>query len=114
MKKIISNLIEKIKSFAHEGLFYIFGSSVIAQIVGLLSSVIVVRRLPKMDYGYYTSANNLYSYLAIFIGMGLTSAILQYCSEMVTEKQKYRIYRHSLITGSLSNVIITIMILLLD
>lgn len=109
----MKDLIAKIKAFAQEGLFYIFGSSVLAQVGGLISSMVVVRELPKVDYGYYVSANNLYSYMAVFIGLGLNSAVLQYCSERITEQHRSSIYRYSLIAGSLSNVIVFAIIMAL-
>lgn len=108
---MIKEFLSKLRLYAKEGLFHIFGSSVLAQVGGLISSAIVVHRLPKAEYGYYTSANNKYSYLAIFIGLGLTSAIIQYCSERVAEERKNSIYRHSLITGSIANVLICLAIL---
>lgn len=109
----MKDLIAKIRALAKDGLFHIFGSSVLAQVGGLISSMIVVRKLPKVDYGYYVSANNLYSYLAIFIGLGLTSAVIQYCSERITEQRRNAIYRHSMIAGSMSNMVVfaTIMVL---
>lgn len=107
----MNELITKIKAFAKDGLFHIFGSSVLAQAGALISSMVVVRRLPKMDYGDYVSANNLYSYLAIFIGLGMTSAVIQYCSERIPERRRNAIYRHSLITGSLGNIVVTLAIM---
>lgn len=109
----MKDLIAKIKAFTKDGLFHIFGSSVLAQVGGLISSMLVVRKLPKVDYGYYVSANNLYSYLAIFIGLGLTTAVIQYCSERITEQRRNAIYRHSLIAGSLSNVVVFAIIMAL-
>ena len=111
---MLKDLFKKIKTLAQEGLFHIFGSSVLAKMMGLISSVVVVRQLPKVDYGYYVSANNLYSYLAIFIGMGLSSAILQYCSEQVSQGRKNSVYRYSLLTGSICNVLVCTAILALS
>jgi len=111
---MLKDLFQKMKTLANEGLFHIFGSSVLAKMMGLISSVVVVRQLPKVDYGYYVSANNLYSYLAIFIGMGLGSAIIQYCSEQVSQGRKNSIYRHSLLTGGVSNILVFIAILALS
>ena len=48
---MIKNLIEKIRTYAKEGLFHIFGSKMVAQVAGLISSVVVIRHLEKLDYG---------------------------------------------------------------
>lgn len=108
---MIKKLLSKLRQYAKEGLFHIFGSQVIAQVGGLISSVIVVRQLEKAAYGHYVSASNLYSYLAIFIGLGMSSAIMQYCSERVTENRKNAVYRYSFYVGSVGNVLIALILL---
>ena len=110
----MKELLVKIKSFAKEGLFHIFGSSVLAQIGGLISSMVVVRRLPKADYGHYVSAHNLYSYLAIFIGLGMTTVVIQYCSENIVNARRNAIYRYSLTAGMLSNLAVFLLIFALS
>ena len=85
---MFSELWKSFKNLYKKGLFHIFGSSVIAQIGGLISSVVVVRKLPKSSYGYYVSANNFYQYASVFIGLGLIVAVLQYCSEKSDEDKK--------------------------
>ena len=47
---MIKQLIEKIRSYSKEGLFHIFGSKMIAQVGGLIPSVVVIRHLEKVDY----------------------------------------------------------------
>ncbi len=74
MKRILT----LIRNYANEGLFHIFGSSVLAQVGALISSFLVVRWLPKINYGNYVAANNWYSYIVIFVGLGMVSAGLQY------------------------------------
>ena len=78
----------QLMSLFRNGFFHIFGSSVIAQIGGLISSALVIRFLPKENYGSYVEANNLYSYFAIFIGMGLTNAVMQFCNERIPDEEK--------------------------
>ena len=103
---MIKQLISKLRQFGKEGLFHIFGSKVIAQVGGLISSMVVVRFLDKAEYGYYVDAWNLYSYPAIFVGMGMTNVILQYCSERATDERKASIYRHALVIGNAANFLV--------
>ena len=105
---MIKKLFEKVRQFAKEGLFHIFGSRVISQVGALISSMVVVRFLEKAEYGHYVSANNLYSYPAIFVGMGMTSAIMQFCSERVSEGRKTAIFRHALLTGTGANILVSL------
>lgn len=103
----MKKLLDILRNYTKEGFFHIFGSRLISQACGLLSSVVVIRFLEKTEYGYYVSANNLFSYPAIFVGLGMTSAILQYCSENVTEHRKVAIYRHSLLAGNAANFLLS-------
>ena len=107
---MIKQLICKLRQFGKEGLFHIFGSKMIAQVGGLISSVIVIRGLEKVDYGYYVNAVNLYSYPAMFAGLGMTNVMIQYCSERISEERKHAIYRHALINGNLANVLVAVSI----
>ena len=93
--------------------FYIFGSSVVAQIGALLSSFLVIRNLSKVEYGGYVSAHNLYSYVGIFIGLGMASAVMQFCSEHVTGQRKNAIYRYSFWKGTRFNILLGFFILFL-
>lgn len=99
--------------FAREGLFHIFGSGVLAKVGGIISSVLVVRNLPKTEYGSYVDAENIYGYIAIFIGLGISTAIVQYCSERISEARKNAIYRYSLGMGTLGNFLLLPLILAL-
>ena len=107
----MKNLFKKIKQLAKEGLFHIFGSSVIAKVGGIISSVVVIRNLPKAAYGSYVDAENLYAYAAIFIGLGTSSAMLQYCCENITEQRRTALYSFSLKFGMLGNFLLLPVIL---
>ena len=105
---MIKNLIEKIRNYGKEGLFHIFGSKMVAQVGGLISSVVVIRHLEKIDYGCYVDAVNLYSYPAIFMGIGMTNVIIQYCSEKISEGRRNAIYRHALLGGNMANILVAL------
>ena len=110
---MVKRICNQLRNAAKNGLFHIFGSGVLAQVLGLVSAVVVVRALPKVDYGYYTLANNLYSYLAIFVGLGMGSAALQFCSEQVSEGRKNAVYAFALTRGSVCNLVLAAAILFL-
>ena len=107
----MKELLKKLKQLGKEGLFHIFGSSILAKIGGILSSVIVIRHLPKDIYGSFVDAENLYAYAAVFIGLGIASAMIQYCCENITEEKRVAIYRYSLKFGMLGNVLLLPIIL---
>lgn len=104
MKKTFEKIKNRITPLISNGFLWIFGGNFAAQFFGFVSSVVVIRNLSKTEYGVYVDANNIYSYMAIFIGMGMISAILQFCSEDVSKERKTAIYQFAFSTGSLFNV----------
>lgn len=110
MKKLIGEVKNRIAPLIANGFLWIFGGNFAAQFFGFISSIVVIRNLPKAEYGVYVDANNIYSYMAIFVGMGMISAILQFCSESVSEEKKIGIYRFALSTGSLFNIFLLVLI----
>ncbi len=108
--KFAENAKNRIAPLIQNGFLWIFGGNFAAQFFGFISSVVVIRNLSKTDYGVYVDASNIYSYMAIFIGMGMISAILQFCSENVTQERKISIYRFAFSTGSVFNIFLALFI----
>ena len=106
----MKNLLLKVKSTLSDGLVYILISGFFTQIIGFLSSIFVIRFLEKTDYGTYVSANNIYSYFTVFIGMGLAAAMLQFCSEKRSESEKNDIYCFVLKRGTVFNIVLFLII----
>lgn len=106
----MKKLFLKIKEFAKDGLFHIFGGSIVSKVAGVLSTFFVIRQLDKVAYGEYVSANNLFSYLTTFVGLGLANAALQYCSEKISQPKKNGIHSYSLWFGSVSNLLLVAVI----
>ena len=84
MFKKLSSIITK---FKNTGIVHLFGSSVINKVLGFVSSFILVRLIPKADYGVYSNADNIISMFCIFEGLGMTTTWLQFgCTKTGKEK----------------------------
>ena len=85
MFKKLSSIITK---FKNTGIVHLFGSSVINKVLGFVSSFILVRLIPKADYGVYSNADNIISMFCIFEGLGMTTTWLQFgCTKTGKEKE---------------------------
>lgn len=71
----------KLKVLFSTGFFHVFGGNVLNKILVFFSSVILVRILTKQEYGIFTYSWNIYSVVALFSGAGISSGLLQICSE---------------------------------
>ena len=111
IKEMVSTIVRHLQSAIQNGVLWIFGCGVFSQICTFLSSIFVIRQLEKVDYGNYVDASNIFSYTVAFFGMGLTSAILQYCSENREVSEKNGIFRYSRLKGTVFNCCIVVVVL---
>lgn len=106
MQGIRANIVK----MRNKGFGDVFLSSIFSEFILFLVSVLIVRKLTKVEYGSYAIAYNIYSYLAVFIGAGLTNGVLQYCSEMRSKDEKERIYKFCSVFGTIFNIVLLIII----
>lgn len=87
MKKIKAKITYLKQLLRRTGFFHIFGSSVINQIIGFMSSIILVRVISKSQFGLYSYTYNIFSFFLLLSGLGLPAALLQICSEEYKNKE---------------------------
>lgn len=92
------------------GFFHVFGSSTINKVIGFASTWIIVRLISKPEYGVYTSASNIYNFFLLLSGLGISSAVLQLCSESNDIDRRTEIYRYGMRFGLGVNIVLAILI----
>lgn len=76
-----------------------------------LTSVVVVRLMSKADYAALAYADNTYSYVTLFAGLGMWSAILKYCAGGDEERNR-AYYRFAFKWGSLFQIALIAVVVL--
>lgn len=109
MKEKLLYIFKKLKD---KGFFHIFGASTINKIIAFASSWVIVRIISKAEYGVYTHAYNKYGFLILLSGLGIASAVLQLGSEAKEEQEKLRIYSYGLKIGLITNLLLSVAVLL--
>ena len=66
MNKLVKSIGKKAESLKTTGFFHIFGSSVINKIIAFLSNIIIVRIISKAQFGEYSYALNIVSFVLLF------------------------------------------------
>lgn len=112
-KKLKSYFKRAAAKLADTGFFHVFGSSVINKIISFASGIILVRILTKADYGVYTYANTILGFCMMLNGFGMSSAVLQVCSEKNDEEARLRVYEYGLGLGSKVNIALGGLIILI-
>ena len=77
-KKHLKKLNEKILELYDKGALHIMVGTLLTKFVAFFGSIVVVRLLSKDQYGLLSYVENLYSYVLLIAGFGLSNAALRY------------------------------------
>jgi len=101
---LISRITDAAKKLVEKGAVDILAGSFLTKIAAFLGSIILVRVLTKEDYGLLTYAENRYTYVYLFAGLGLNNAVFRYVVLAETTGEKRGIFRFVATWGSAFNV----------
>lgn len=73
------SMLSRIKYLFHDGFFHIVSGGILVKLTAFVSSIVIVRIVEKANYGYLAYADNLYSYINLFTGLGLSTALIKFC-----------------------------------
>lgn len=107
----IQNVMEKIKALFRGGFFHIFFGNTLVKMISFISSIVIVRLVNKQEYAYLTYADNLYSYVTAFSGLGMTSAILKYCAATKTKEEDKSYFNFAMKYGTLFQTVLVIVVI---
>ena len=102
-----------LKKIFKSGFLHIFASEVINKVLIFLSGIVLVRIIPKEEYGSYAYAQNIYNFFMIASGLGLTSGLLQICCER-DEENAWEYYKKGYRYAELFNLLLGVLIFLLS
>lgn len=110
----LENLKIMVSKLMNTGFFHIFGSSTINKIVNFAYGILIVRIIPKENYGIYSYANTVYSVFMLLSGFGIVSAIIQVASEKADNIDELtKISQYGMLFGIKFNFILSGLILVL-
>lgn len=105
---IMDRVKKKVEYYLNTGFFHIFGANVLNKVIVLLSGVMLVRLVPKQNYGIYSYVLNIVSTAQIFSALGMVSGTFQLCSENVQDEiKKNEIYMYGSSIGIYFNIILS-------
>ena len=81
-------------------------ANVINRMVGMASTMIITRLLTPEEYGQWTYAMNIYSYLLLVSGFGLISGALQFGTENRGEGKAFAFFRYCIEKGLVADFVI--------
>lgn len=80
-----------------------FSANVINRIVSMLSLMVITRLLSQVEYGIWSYALNIYSYLLLITGFGLLTGALQFGTECNGRERAYGYFKYCTEKGEVIN-----------
>ena len=66
----------------------------------MFSSIVVARIVDKTEYAYISYADNIYTYVGLVTGLGMSAALLKFCSLRNTEAKNRGYLQYAAVNGS--------------
>ncbi len=112
------NLLAGIKKLFKGGFFHILTGNFLNKAISMISSIVIVRLVDKIIYADISYVDNIFSYLYLASGLGMSNALLKFCSkDQCTEKDMAYVNYSIKIGGGFeffATLIICIMLIVLD
>ncbi len=102
------NIKEKLQGLIKNGFLYILSGNILNRAIAMISAILVAALVNKQEYAYLGYADNLYGYLSYTMGLGLSSALLKYCSVAESKSVERAYFRFSVSVGSVFEIIVSL------
>lgn len=97
-----------LRKLLNAGLFHIFGSTFINNIIVLLNQIMLVRIISKSEVNLYTESFVVIGYFLLFSGLGIAGGMLQYGSERIDESKRNSYFKFAVKFAFVFNSILSI------
>ncbi|MDR0286856.1 MAG: polysaccharide biosynthesis C-terminal domain-containing protein [Clostridiales bacterium] len=108
LKNKYNSFKELLKNLINKGAVHVFIGNFVTKFAGFFASMFIIRLFSKSDYGVLGYVENLFGYIYLLAGFGLTNALFRYVVLAKTEEQKYTIYNHIIKKSTVINIILVI------
>ena len=112
MKVSILKFKNKMTFLKKDGFFHILFGNTLNKMIAFITSIVIVRLVSKAEYGYLSYADNLYSYINLFAGLGVSTAILKFCSPEKAAGENKFFLELSLKIGGLFKFVLSLILII--
>lgn len=91
----MNDLVKKGKHLIKGGFLHILVGNTLNKMIAFISSIVIVRLVEKAEYGNLSYADNLYAYINLFAGLGVSAALLKFCGPNISKSEnRYFFQQH--------------------
>src|SRR6056297_2656417 len=98
---MIKKITQTFLSFRDRGGIHIFVSTILLRVIQFILGILIIRLLPKAEYGYIGYSFSIIQLLVPFSGLGLHLALLHFGPNMKTETEKITLFSFTVQKGIL-------------
>lgn len=106
MQRYIKSIQPILRSLLQKGAFHVFFGNFISKFVAFFASMFIVRLFTKNDYGTLGYVENLFGYVYLFAGLGLTNALFRYIVLAKDSQDRNNIFGYVVKRGTIYNIIL--------
>lgn len=76
---MIRSVIKRLLALIKGGFLHILAGNFLSRAITMISGLVIAGLIDKNEYAYLSYADNLYGYLTLLTGLGLSTALLKHC-----------------------------------
>ena len=103
---MIELALKKAKYLWKKGLVHIFAGSFLTKCISFFGSIVLVRVLSKFEYGVLSYLENIYGYVWILAGLGLSNSILRFVVLKDKTEEKRNYFEYAVVKALHYNIIL--------
>lgn len=103
-------IINSIKLHYKDGFFHILIGNTLIKMIGFISSIVIIRLVVREEYAHLAYANNLYAYIALFSGLGMSISLLKFCSSSSNKELDRAYFKFALKFGFIMQLFLAIIL----
>ncbi len=105
---LVKKGLDKVMVLIRGGLLHIITGKFLNNIILMISSIVIAKFVDKVEYANISYADNIYNYIALFSGLGLSSAILKYCAVQSDKSMEKAYMNYAYRCGSAFEVLLSV------
>lgn len=110
---MISNALYRVFSLFKSGFFHILTGNFLNKAISMISSIVVVKLVDKVLFADISYVDNIFSYLYLASGLGMSNALLKFCSADQSVEKDMAYVNYSIKIGGTFELFVSILICVL-
>ncbi len=105
----IKKALERLLSLVKGGLLHILTGNILNRAISMISGIVIANFVDKIEYANLSYADNIYSYISLLSGLGMSNAILRYCAVQKEKSMEKAYMNYAFKCGGVFEVVVSVL-----